>query len=340
MVRIIIQGLGFMGRIHAQCYASIPRAEVVGLVDLDVDRAAKVWQELGGDPIPVADSVEQVLKVVDADVVDICLPTDAHPQAAEIAFSAGLHVFCEKPIALDLAAAGRITDAAAAANRELMIGHCIRFWPEYLKLKSMIDSGEAGKLLALDLFRRSPRPGYTVGDWASDPLRCQGAALDLHIHDTDFVHFLFGSPKGVFSQGIYTPTGLDHIQTQYLFNDLVVRAEGGWSYPDKRPFQMGYCALFENGSLDCDISGSLKVRKIVGDHSQELSGEEDTCASLSGLAGYKCQLDYFINCIAEGVPVEINTGSDATESLRTIRAEFESVETGTPVYLAGISPSL
>lgn len=329
MLKIILQGFGFMGRVHAQCYAANPLVEVVAAVDLDPKRAQESAAELGLGNLPIANKLETILEQVQADVLDICLPTDAHPEAAEKGFAAGLHVFCEKPIALYLEDAARITRAAKAAGRQLMVGHCLRFWPEYLELKKMLRSGEAGPLRALNCIRRAPRPAYTAGNWISDPKRCLGAALDFHIHDTDVVHFLLGTPKAVFSRGLQLPTGWDHIQTQYIYeNGPMVAAEGGWTYPDSRPFQMGYSALFENGSLDFDSTAPGTLIKRVGNESFDLSGPPDDTAQgqLAGLDGYRKQLDYFVAQLSAGKPIQINTGTDATASLRTLHAEIQSAQ--------------
>jgi len=324
-----------MGRVHALCYHANPSCEVVAVVDVDTARAAKTADELDLS-VPVFGDLPEALETVAADALDICLPTDAHAAAAEAGFAAGLHVFCEKPIALRLEDAARITDAATKAGRQLMVGHTLRFWPEYLELGKMIRSGEAGSLRALNLFRRAPRPDYTAGDWISDPERCLGAALDFHIHDTDVVHFLLGPPESVFSRGLRLPTGWDHIQTQYLYGDgPMVTAEGGWTYPESRPFQMGYCALFENGSLDFDNTAPATQVKNIDGEATDLSAAPDEAAAgqLAGLEGYRNQLDYFVDRLTAGQPIEINTGTDATATLRTLLAEIQSAESGESVQL-------
>lgn len=329
MVRVIIYGFGFMGRVHARCFLGNPRAKVVAIIDLNVERARQNGLELGLDDVPVASDLDEVLSTVKADILDLCLPTDAHADAAEAGFAAGLHVFCEKPIALDLDAARRITDAADIASKQLMIGHCLRFWPEYLELKQMILSGDAGALRALNLFRRAPRPDYSAENWVNDPSRCLGAALDLHIHDTDFVHFLLGAPEAVFSNGVQLSTGWDHIQTQYLFTEgPIVQAEGGWTYPADRAFQMGFCALFENGSLDFDNTASRTLLKRIGRQTIDLSAVpgREVPGHLAGLEGYENQIDYFISRIAANQTIQINTGEDATASLRTVLSEIRSAE--------------
>ncbi len=335
MISFVIQGLGFMGQVHAHCLREASNATLVGIVETDRARADAFLREAGMGELPVSDSLDGLPEETQIDVVDICLPTDLHRAAAEAAFTRGCHVFCEKPLALNEADGEAIRTAAARAGRQLMVGHCLRFWPEYTALKGMIDSAEAGRLLALNLFRRAPHPDYTIGNWANAPERCLGAALDLHIHDTDMIHFLLGNPEAVTSSGVWLPTGLDHIQTQYHYPGCAVQAEGGWNYPKERPFQMGYSALFERGSVDFDTGAAVPFRKCL---QEELTGPENKEGSIlmensDGLLAYRRQLEYFADCIESGTPVTINSGADAMASLRTVLAEVESAKNKQPVRL-------
>lgn len=335
MISFVIQGLGFMGQVHAHCLREASNATLVGIVETDLVRAEAFLREAGMGDLPVSDSLDGLPEGIQIDVVDICLPTDLHRAAAEAAFTRGYHVFCEKPLALNEADGEAIRTAAARAGRQLMVGHCLRFWPEYEALKGMIDSAEAGRLLALNLFRRAPRPDYTAGNWADAPERCLGAALDLHIHDTDMLHFLLGSPSAVSSAGVLLPTGWDHIQTQYHYPDCAVQAEGGWNYPKARPFQMGYSALFERGSLDYDTTAAIPFRKCLQGKPTDPANEDDSPAkeNADGLIAYRRQLEYFADCIESGTPVAINSGSDAMASLRTVLAEIQSAKSKQAVQL-------
>ena len=114
-------------------------------------------------------------------MVDVCLPTDLHAEVTVAALEAGKHVLCEKPMALTVAECDRMVAAAKASGRFLMIAHCIRFWPEYIALKEIVDSGQYGKVTSA-LFRRiSGLPKWS--EWFPNPQRSGGAILDLHIHD-------------------------------------------------------------------------------------------------------------------------------------------------------------
>ena len=259
------------------------------------------------------------MEEVECSVVDICLPTDLHRSIALEAFAAGKHVFCEKPIALTRNDASAMTLAAHQADRQFMVGHCIRFWPEYIELKRIVDSGEHGRLLSLSLSRRTGRPGYSIGDWVNKPDRCLGAALDLHIHDTDFLLHLLGAPEAVVSQGLRDETGWSSISTQYHYEGRIVTADGAWNYPANWGFQMRYTAVFERAVLDFDSRSVLTLA----------AGESGPVAlSMPPHDGYYHELAYFIGCLERGEPVSISTGEQASASLDLVLAEIESAATG------------
>ena len=119
-----------MGSMHAQVYQNLPDAEVVAIADSCEDdaraRAAKLALF-----VPIYSSIGNLLDHEDADVVDVCLPTDLHAVGALEAIKRGKHVFCEKPIALTVGDGEKITCAARDRGVRLMVGQCIRFWPEY-----------------------------------------------------------------------------------------------------------------------------------------------------------------------------------------------------------------
>lgn len=317
MQRIVIFGLGFMGRVHLDAYRRNPAAKVVGIVDLD-PASTRAYVEEQGLEIRVADSLEAILQECEADAVDICLPTDLHRSLAEAAFARGLHVFCEKPIALSSEDAEAIIAAGKRAGRQLMVGHCIRFWPEYCQLKEAVTSRVWGDLRVLSLQRRAPRPTYATGGWIDDPARCAGAALDLHIHDSDFVLHLLGSPSAVFSRGVRLPSGWDYLSTDYVYENVSVHAEGGWICPPDWNFRMGYVAIFEHGTLEFDSAAPV--------------AEQNSDSK----SAYEAELDYFVECLERGTPVAINTGEDAARSLRLVLAEIESAHSGS---LVNFSPA-
>lgn len=341
MQNIILTGFGFMGTMHAQVYSQLHAACLAAVVDNNRAATLRTMKKLGVRA-PLFASLEEALAAVPADVVDICLPTDLHTPAALRSIKAGKHVFCEKPLALRSADADKIAAAAAKAGVSGQVGQCIRFWPEYMAFRNFVKSGRAGALRSFTLQRRSMLPTHSVGNWLLDPKRSGGAALDLHIHDTDFIVALLGRPRAVTARAAKDNHGLSHIFTSYEYPRVVVTAEGGWNYPPKWGFQMAFQAVFENGAVEYDSGASPTLTATLGRGAkaplpfrQPSAGSSRTGAgNISSLGGYFSELEYFLDCLEKSEAPREATIAQATESLRVVLAEIESARAdGKPVKL-------
>lgn len=340
MQKIAIIGLGFMGTMHAQIYKQLRDATLVAVVDKQRAKAKRDLAKLGIDAA-VFGTFEEMIRSCDVDVVDVCLPTDLHAPFALKAIAVGKHLFCEKPLALTKADGKKIAAAAKKAGVFFQVGQCIRFWPEYMAFEEFVKSRKAGKLLSLSLQRRAGRPSYSVDDWLNKGDRSGGAALDLHIHDTDFVHHLLGRPDAVTAVGTKDKTGWSHIFTTYHFKNLAVTAEGGWNYPKNWGFQMAFQAVFERGAVEFDSGAGPTLMVTIGDgkklplpYKNPGAGESSTgTGNLSSLGGYYNELSAFIASLQKRKAPKIATGDQAAESLATALAEIQSASTGRTVKL-------
>jgi len=315
-----------MGRVHLEAYAQVPGVEVVAISDADPKRAAGdlTGTELnvgGGEARSVAKKLRgttdwrELLSWKEIDIVDICVPTPAHPEVAVAALATGKHVLCEKPLARTSADAQVIADAADKASGFFMPAMCMRFWPQWEWLKQAIVEARYGKVLSAS-FRRV---GSMPGGWFRDGKLSGGAALDLHIHDTDFVNYIFGKPRAVLSSGYVRTSGeVDHIATQYLFDDIPqVTAEGGWCFADGWGFRMQYAINFENGSADFDIARPDPLMLYR-------DGKSEVVATASEF-GYRRELDYFARCVESNQRPTIVTARDAVAGIRIVEAEVRSL---------------
>ncbi len=331
-----------MGSMHAQIYAQLPAAHLVAAVDRREGVARSKLQKLGFS-VPVYGTIEELLsKHPEITAVDICTPADAHEADALRALDAGKHLFCEKPLALTLESADRIIAGAAAAKTFAQVGHCIRFWPEYRALRDFVRAGLGGKLLSLGMQRQAGRPGYSDGDWLNQPSRSGGAALDLHIHDTDFAIALLGLPSAVTSRATFDYSGPAHIFTVYDYPEVAVCAEGGWNYPTRWGFRMAFQAVFEKACIDFDSSKAPTLSITWSDRAPELmpfaapsagqssSGE----GNISSLGGYYSELEHFVASIAAGRAPSDATLGDARTSLMVALTEIESARTGRTLALS------
>lgn len=342
MQKIILVGLGFMGGMHAQIFKQLDNAQLVAVVDHREEATRQKLKKLGFD-IPVYPRLNLCLESVEADVVDICLPTDLHKETALEAIAAGKSIFCEKPIALTVEDGEAIVKAAREAGITAQVGHCIRFWPEYRAFADFLASGKGGKLRSLTLQRRSALPDYSDENWLHSERRAGGAALDLHIHDTDYVLSLLGQPRSVSAYASFDERGPSHIFTHYDYEDIIVHAEGGWNYPSKWGFEMAFQAVFEKAAIEFDSTASPTLSVTMDDgmrtalpYEQSQSGKSTSGeGNISDLGGYYLELSYFINCLETGRQPETSTLEHAVESLRVTLGEIESARAGKPYVLSG-----
>jgi predicted dehydrogenase len=338
MARIGIVGFGFMGKMHLNNLTKIEEAQVTAICDIDPEKLsgkASVAGNIAGteDAIDLSgmelfEDAEALFDSGKCDAVSIALPTYLHKQYTVKALEAGLHVLCEKPMALNSADCQSMCDAAAASGKILQVGHCIRFWPEYAATKQLIDSGEYGQVKAAAFRRLSCTPTWAWEGWLMDEQRSGGAIHDLHIHDADYVQYLFGEPKAVFATAATDPKrGGDHVMAQYIYEDgPIVTAEGGWIMTDSFGFEMSFDIVLEKATI-CYNSArepAFKVCPVDGDTFTPALPERD---------GYFHELAHFVAAISgEKVPV-ILTPKQSLLSVRIIEMEKESVKSGTVVEL-------
>jgi len=338
MLRVGIVGFGFMGRMHYVQWKALKGADVVAICDANpniVEETRKAVGNIEGaasevdfDSLDLYSDYNKMLAEAKLDAVSITLPTFMHPNFSIKALEAGLHVLCEKPMALNADDCRRMITAAAQSGKVLMIGHCIRFWPEYAKTKGIVDSGEYGKVIAATFQRLGAAPTWGDDNWFSDDERSGGVALDLHIHDTDYVQYLFGMPKSVFSrQAKGAGGGAIHIATQYIYDDnKVVAAEGGWGMTPAFGFEMSFNIALEKATIvyDCTRTPAFRVCPAGGDVFTPEVAEGD---------GYSIEIAHFAALAAGRDVAEVTTLAGSLDSVKIVLAEKESAEKGQAVLL-------
>jgi len=142
--------------------------------------------------VPCTTDLGELLAIPGVEAVIIASPNDLHAPQAVAALEAGKHVLVEKPLALDVASARRVVDAAAANARVLAVGLEMRVFGLFAHVKTLLDDGVLGAPvhLALDLFRRPYRSGS--GGWKQDPRRLGSAVLEEPIHYLDLARWYLG----------------------------------------------------------------------------------------------------------------------------------------------------
>jgi len=145
-LRMAVVGVGRMGMTHAENLAHrIRGARLIAVTTSSAERAAEARQHCG--VVSVYERLDHLLEGERLDAVVIASSTSAHVDNVEACARAGLHVLCEKPLALDLESNDRAVEAARSAGVSLMVGHVRRFDDGYQEAKHIIDSGTIGRPL-------------------------------------------------------------------------------------------------------------------------------------------------------------------------------------------------
>ncbi|MBI9017587.1 MAG: Gfo/Idh/MocA family oxidoreductase [Phycisphaerae bacterium] len=335
MLKVAIVGMGFMGRTHLRCWNDLDGAEVIAICDTNIDSIKNSKEKVGNidtgsdaisfDGIKLYDDFDKLLAAGGFDAISLTLPTHLHCDLTVKALKAGYHVLCEKPMAINIDTCQKMIDATNATGKKLMIGHCIRFWPEYAVTKDIIDSGKYGDVIKAEFTRISPIPTWSVGNWMASEEKSGGMALDLHIHDSDYVQYLFGMPKAVKSVND-TPEAVAYIKTNYVYNGKDVWAVGAWYSDPDTQFVMSFEIKLAQATIKFNCNNDPAFEVVCAD------GTKFTPEVSSG-DGYSRQIEYFAALANGSTGKEIITPEQSRDSVALIAAEVESLGTSQTVKL-------
>jgi UDP-N-acetylglucosamine 3-dehydrogenase len=346
-VKIGLIGTGEIGQVHAQAHAATPGTQLCLAALLQPEVEQQLAEKYRA---PLYPSLDALLDDATVDAVDICVPNDLHREFAVRALAAGKHVLCEKPIALTLEDADAMIDAARRADRILMIGHVLRFWPEYREAKAALDAGAVGTPLAISARRMVSLLAGTQGEhgWRHDARRSGGAVLDLQIHDLDVFCWLFGSrPTSVFSRGLRSSDGAwSHVFTQLEFpGDRLAFVEASFMMRGN-PIDIFLRVLGDQRSIEYTFApAAFALHDIDTTNpappgpSLMLYGWKQPAQSLhvsesdSFARAFRNEVGYFAECVRTGARPAAGSTQQARLALEIALASQRSCETQSPVSL-------
>ncbi|WP_230986810.1 Gfo/Idh/MocA family protein [Cohnella fermenti] len=326
MIKVAVVGCGGMGSIHADRYASMPEASLVGVCDVN-EAAAKALGDAAGAPWFA--SMAAMLKKTKAEAVSLAVPTYLHVPLLKEAADCGVHVICEKPIALSAAEAAEAIRYCEERGVRLFVGHVVRFFPNYEQLAGKVREfgGERGGVYHA---KRAGSHPALVQPWFKDADKSGGVIFDLMIHDIDYALGTFGEATEVFAFNKVTEE-IDYATATFRFkNGTIAQLEAFWGYPGPFHTSFEYAAadgIVRGASTD---SESLSVRVAAPPGSA--SGFVETPQSVLLRDPYYRELAHFLACIESGGE-PIVTAQDALLAVRWAEAAQESARTGLPVRL-------
>ncbi|MBU9746201.1 Gfo/Idh/MocA family oxidoreductase [Lachnospiraceae bacterium ASD3451] len=330
MLKIGLIGAGYMGGMHTACYQALMEEDVkvTAVADLRPEYAKAAAEKFSAQ---IYQEGMDLIEQADVDVIDICLPTYLHTKYAVAAMKKGRAVFIEKPVCLSPDEMELLLAAQRETGVPVMVGQCIRLWSEYAWLKEAVENKTYGALRSGVFKRISPLPGWAWENWLHRP-ECSGTvAMDMHVHDVDYVRYLLGDPLEVTARAARDSEGvIQQIFATYGYEDAAVTVEACWDYPDAFPFTMEYRVKFDEATVVFDSSAtpSLAVYpktggRIIPELDKEFESENDIGGNISSLGGYYNELRYFTQGVKNHTPLTVATLEEAVRSVRLVLQEIE-----------------
>ena len=327
MIKVGLIGCGFMGGMSGMLreFLSAPGVKVTAVADVRPEFAEKL-----ANGAEIYATGMELIEKADVDVVDVCLPTHLHAAHAVAAMKAGKNVFVEKPIAFKDEDMELILKTEKETGAKVQVGQVIRQWTEYVWLKKAVDAGTFGKIQHAMFRRMSSRPEWAWEGWLHQVDKSGGVAVDMHVHDVDFVRYIMGEPDVVKAHAHRDAEGvIQQINAVYGYgSDVSVAVESGWDYPADFPFTADFRVKFEKATV-IGGGGVVNVYPVGGaayqaELEEEFQGDNDIGGNISSLGGYYNELKYFVEGLQGKNDLSVATVSEAIKSVQLVKREIEA----------------
>lgn len=348
-VKLGIIGTGGISGSHMASYAKNPNVELYAFCDINEDVLNAKADQYGVTRRYT--DYNEMLKLEELDAVDICAWNSVHAPAAIAALNAGKHVFCEKPMASNLADAYKMKEAADKAGKLLMIGFVRRYANDCKILKDFIDADSLGEIYytKANYLRRKGNPGRWFGNKA---ISGGGPLIDLGVHVIDLVRYLMGNPKPVSVYGATYQKLFDrkNVKGVKAFETMGYVSQG--SKDDICDVEDLAVAMvrFDNGAvLNIETSFSLNIKEDKGEielfgtkggvklnpnvelytemnnYMVDVEMGQGTIQGLTGL--WDNEMNHFIDCVQNGAACK-SPAEDGIVIMQILDAIYRSAELG------------
>jgi UDP-N-acetylglucosamine 3-dehydrogenase len=326
VLRIGVIGLGVMGARHAQVCHELRGIELVGVADIKPEVVKRTSEQFG---VPGFTDFQELLTKIALDAVVVATSDQFHREPCESAAARGIHLFLEKPIAMNLADGQAIIDAARKHEVKLMVGHTLRYDPRYIAVQQAAAAGKFGDIIHLYARRNATvRSGRRL-EGRADAVMFQG------VHDLDALHWITGAKVTRVSAESVSKVLTDlkipdaTIATLRFSNGAIALMEQSWALP------IGVPSLLD---AQLEVVGSQGAA-YIDFHQPSLSlftdgvwSQPDVILALPGAHYLKDEYEQFLAFIVGKAEPKVS-GEDALAALRVALAIVESAKSGKPVDL-------
>ena len=318
-------GCGGLAMSLAKHLTTIEDVKLITGADPSTERRKIFGAEFG---VSVYSHHRRVLSQPDVDAVLVVTPNDSHARIAIEALETGKHVFCEKPMAMNVAQCDRMLAAAERAGLKLMVGQVLRLFPIFAKVKEIIQSGVLGNPFGMFTIRSSFGGGF-LGTWRQYKRKVGGMLLEINAHELDYMRHIMGEVESVSAQ-------MGH----FLDNDLEYE---DLAFVELKFRNGGIGALYTSlSSAIGDYSGVIQCKEGTlthGGFSRDITyakfGQEPTVLARSDIQTedpYRYELRSFVESVLNGAPMVFD-GHDGRAAVEIAAAAYLSAKRGRPVSL-------
>jgi predicted dehydrogenase len=342
-IKVAVIGVG-MGRHHARMYRECREAELVALCDKDPERLAAAARDLEVDR--TFTDTEELFRLPGLQAVSVALPNYLHAPITIAALKAGLHVMCEKPLAMNAAEAEQMVAAARDAKRLLMVHFNSRFTEQAQFVRAAVDQGELGDVYYARSGWHRNRGVPGLGGWfTTKKLSGGGALIDIGVHRLDLALWFMGFPEIASVSGacynhlaseIAAREGrtfdVDDLATGFVrfANGATLTLETSWASHTEQREEM-WTQLF-------GTRGGALIRNLEEGYQFEARLYKDVAGALvearpkTGVRHRETAQSHFVRCIRDG-KTPMAPGEHGLTVMRVLDAIYESARTGREVRL-------
>ncbi len=353
-VRVGVIGCG-AGIFHLEGYAADPRAEIVALAGLDIDRCQELAKKY--DVPHIYGDYSELLVRPGIEAVSVVVPNHLHLTVTLVALVAGKHVLVEKPLARSVAEGERMVEAAREAGKVLAIAFNRRARHDVSLVRQQVERGALGRIYHATAFwmRRSGIPG--LGSWFTNKEQAGGGPLiDLGVHVLDMALWMMGNPRTIaVSAATYAELGPRlrgqwqggrfrvAADARYEVEDLataLIRLDGGATLQ----LDVSWAAYTGHGDefgvslLGSDGGAEIHVKDYAQTGTLHFYGEIDgvpteTEPRLLAKHGHGDVIRRFLDSVLTGAPAD-PSGEEGLDRVRLIEAIYRSAEQGRELRIA------
>jgi len=320
-LKLGIIGAGYIGGVHAGILSRDERVQLTAVHDVDQQRAEKLARVHDARvAATTADLIDQ------CDAVYVTAPNTQHVALATAALDAGKHVFCEKPLAINLADAKSVWTKATATKSVFQVGHNRRFAPVYSTLKQLLSETHTPHSAHVKMNR-----GELLNPvWTGDPSITGGFLYETPIHMFDLMRFLFDEIESLHALGsTHEYKEIDDFSVLLKFANglhatLATAADASWLFPFERVEVFCHHATLVTREMETLVCSTNLEGHFTESTMQQLPREEKW--------GYVQEDRAFIDAISNGTPAPV-TAFDGLMSVELVNAVYESIRTNATIML-------